>query len=40
MSDIVQLRRQIERGCETLEHLVHKGEANSNVFETYMKVVS
>ncbi|HEY6411354.1 MAG TPA: hypothetical protein VIY29_28165 [Ktedonobacteraceae bacterium] len=40
MSEIAQLRGQIERGRETLEHLVDKEEANSNFFETNMRAVS
>jgi hypothetical protein len=39
MSEIAQLRGQIERGRETKELLVDE-EAISNVFETYLKVVS
>ena len=40
MSEIAQLRGQIERGCETLEHLVDEEEANSIIVETCAKVVS
>jgi hypothetical protein len=40
MSEIAQLREQIERGRETQELLMDEEEAKSSVFETYLKAVS
>ena len=40
MSEIAQLRGQIGRGCEMLEHLVDEEAANSNVLEANLKGVS